>query len=116
MPDSVGATLAFDLIEHATNFFNNEGERMAALRPTLRELLVGNSHRQTLVADESGGAWAEEHLVYPIVGIGGGPGFGGDPFLQSLIGYSKALAQNKVRSPSCQPYPIVMPQTVSPIP
>ena len=116
IPDSTGATLAFGLIERAAYLFSDEGERKAALQSILERLLVCNSQCQTLVADGSDEAWAEETFARPIVGIGGGSGFGGDPFLQSLIVYSKALTQKKVRSPSSQLHSTTILQTVSSVP
>ena len=111
VPDSMGANLAFELIENATSFSRNEGDRKVALRPILRELL-GNSKWQMLIANRPDEGWLEETFAYPIVEIKDDLGFGGDPFLQSLIVYSKALTHEKVWSLSCQFHSATMPRTV----
>jgi len=113
VPDSVDANLAFEFIENATNFSDNEGERELALRPILRGLLADSNRWQALVADGPGGVWFRETFAYPIIVIKDELGFGGDPFLQGLIVYGKTLAQDKVRFPSCQSYFTTIPRTVS---
>ena len=118
-PKSTDADRAFDLIENAVDFFDDENKREAALRPILGRLLVGKSQWQTLMSNGSAkpdGVWLEEPFTYMIVQVKNEPGLGGDPFLQGLIVYSKTIAQEKVRSPSCPFHPTKMPQTVSHIP
>jgi len=118
-PHSTTADHTFDLIEHAANFFDDDGGREAALRPILGKLLVGKSQWQVPIANrsiKSDGVWFEEFFAYLIVEVKNEAGLGGDPFLQGLVVYSKIIAQEKVPSPSCLFHSTKMPRTVSPIP
>jgi len=117
-PHSTTARRAFDLIEYAANFFDDEGGREKVLRPVLEKLLMGQSRWQAPVAGRStnpDGVWLEEFFVYLIVGIANEPGLGGDPFLRGLVAYSKTLAQEKVPSPPRLLRSTKVPQTVSPV-
>jgi len=97
MPDSMTADLVFNLIENATNFFDHEFGRRAVLRPILRGLLGLGGHGERRIATTDG-TWLEETFGCPIIKINDEPGRGGDPFLQGLVAYSEAIAQEKVRS------------------
>ena len=117
-PHSATADHTFNLIEHAADFFDDEGGREKALRPILEKLLVGQSQWQTPISGGSpkpDGVWLEEFFIYLIVEIKNEPGLGGDPFLQGLVAYSKIIAQEKVPSPSLLLHSAKVPQTVSPI-
>ena len=117
-PHSTIANRTFDLIEHAADFFDDEGGKENALRPVLEKLLVGRSQWQAPIigrSTKSSGVWLEEFFVYLIVEIKDEPGLGGDPFLQGLVAYSKIIAQEKVPSPSRLLHSTKVPQTVSPI-
>lgn len=94
MPDPMAADLIFDLIENATNFFDDEGGRNAVLRPILRGLLEGYSELRAAVGDRT---WLEETFGRPIIEINDEPGSGRDPFLQGLVAYSEAIGQETVR-------------------
>ena len=116
MPDYICVGHAHSLIENATNFFNNEGERETVLLPILRRLLVGNSDWRVRILDGSDGGWLEEFFAYPIIDMKDEQGLGGDPFLRGLVVYGKALAHEKVRYFSYLLHSTTTPRTVSPIP
>jgi hypothetical protein len=118
-PDSVGVSRAFAFIASAAGFFDDEDERRAELQPMLEDLLKGWGQWQVSIVDGSAkpdGVWLEGIFAYLIVEITGEPGLGGDPFLRSLVVYSKVIAQQKVLSSPCPLYSTKVPQTVSPVP
>lgn len=118
-PNSAEIERAFDLIENAVSVSDEEGKREAGLRSILGGLLAGKRQWHVPIDDGSAkpyGVWLEGSCAYLIVEVKNEEGFGGDPFLQGLLMYSKIIAQEKVPSPSC-PFRFAKTfQTVSPIP
>jgi len=108
-PDSVDINNAFVFTENAVEFFTDESKREAALRPILGELLPGKNQWQMPTSGGSArpdGVWLEGSFAYLVAEVKNEPGLGGDPFLQGLLAYSKILAQDEVRSPSCHSTPL----------
>ena len=108
-PDAADIAFAFSLIENATGFTDDAGEREAVLRSILGRFLEDNSKG-------SGGTWLEGTFAYPIIEIKHEQGRGGDPFLQGLVVYSKTIAQEEVLFSPCSFHSAVIPRTVSKIP
>jgi len=81
-PSSLIAVFACNLIDIATAFFDEEGEREASLGYTLEGLFVGSAKWEHAAADgavKPGGVWLEGLFAYLIVDIKDEPGLGGDP-------------------------------------
>ncbi|KAF9644455.1 hypothetical protein BDM02DRAFT_3212847 [Thelephora ganbajun] len=97
-PDCRILNPTFELVVTATDFFDDESKREAALKPILRGLLGGQSEWQKSIADGAAkpdGVWLESSLVYLIVELKNEPGLEGDPFLQGLAVYGKIITQDK---------------------
>ena len=67
-------------------------------------------------AAKPGGVWLEDFFVFLVVKMENESALGGDPFLQSLIVYSKVISQEKAIPPSFPFGSTEVPPTVSPVP
>ena len=99
---------AFGLVTTAASFFETEDERKWSLQQYL-DLLLGNASWGAPIAGGAiilDGVCLEGPFAYLIFGSKNEQGLGGDPFLQSLIAYSKIIEQKAVRYPpthQCSP-------------
>ncbi|KAF9644456.1 hypothetical protein BDM02DRAFT_947327 [Thelephora ganbajun] len=95
-PDHMTLNSAFELVATATDFFDDESKREAALKPILRGLFAGQNEWQKPTTDGAAkpdGVWLEGSFAYLIVELRNEPGLEGDPFLQGLAVYSKIVTQ-----------------------
>ena len=123
LPSHKTLTGAFKLIEESAGFFGDQKLREGVLRLILKELIPGTAQWQMQFGDGSGSAkpdavWLEGDLVHMIFELKNETGLEGDPFLQSLVVYSKIASQSKVTPPctfhSSANMPRTVPRTVKP--
>jgi hypothetical protein len=108
-PDLATVENAFKLILHSTAFYTDERDRESHLWGNLSDLLPREQRLSQSAADRAAkpdGVRFEGLFAYLIFQLKNEQGLGGDPFLQSLVVYSKIIGQKQVSSiPLSLPWP-----------
>ena len=114
-PDLPTVDNAFRLVCSSTEIYVSEEARKSRVQEILRQLLPGGGKWQEKVADGAAkpdGIWLKESFAYLIFELKNEQGMFGDPFLHTLIVYSKIVSQKNVTPSPPQDSSTNAPRTV----